>query len=240
MSATFKLSGQRELVDKLKSMDRKIKRSIATKTVRAGARVTAAAIKAAAPVDTGAGRRAIGTKVKTYKNGGATVAIVGERKGKRRSKKLPKAAYGAPHFHLIEQGTIERFHTGEKAARAFAAVTTARYRAGRFDSAKYVRASLASTGSFGRSNVAGWSTGKNKRLEFSRNLRDVQQRLSKGQTLRGIHKAIAADYGKGKRTGRITAKPFFQKAWRGAIAATQAAQLVVLRREIEAAARGAA
>lgn len=197
----FKLTGHRELVAKLRTMDRKMRRSIGTKAVRAGARVTARAIKAAAPVDTGAGRQAIGTKVKQYRQAMVVVAITGERKGKRRpSKKLPKASYGAPHLHLIEFGTGERFHTGER---------------------KRVEGSAFVT--HGRGT-----------------LRDVQSRIKKEQRLGRSAKAVAADLRRGKRTGRVTPRPFFRRAWQGSMRAMQSAQVAVLRREIEAAARGVA
>jgi hypothetical protein len=45
--------------------------------------------------------------------------------------------------------------------------------------------------------------------------------------------------GKGRPTGRVVAKPFFVKAVKAAVPAAQAAQLAVLKRELEAAASAA-
>jgi hypothetical protein len=236
MSAKFKMHGMQELKRKLASLDRKLQRSISGKVLRAGAKITVRALRADAPKASGRGSKAIGTKIKTYKGTRITAAISGERMTSRRGReKTSKSKWGGPHFHLIEYGTGKRFHTGEKAAREFAAVTSARAKAGKQDSAAYVSAVLAKTGSFGRSNPAKFS--RNLNLRFATTLRDVQERVKKGQRLKRYQKAIAKDLRTGKSTGRVNARPFFKKAWERVRPAVLNEQARVLGREIEAAAR---
>ena len=199
----FKMTGHKELIAKLNSMDRKMRRTISTKAVRAGAKVTVKALRAAAPKDSGKGAKAIGSKVKTYRNNGVTVAISGERRTVVNRSKEPKnkAKYGGPHFHLIEYGTGERFRTGMKAAK-------------RSGNAELIRKATT--------------------------LRNIQKKINKLGTLGlRVGKFTSERLGTGA-TGRVTAKPFFQRAWRSSVGAMQAAQVAVLRREIEAAARGGA
>ena len=80
--------------------------------MRAGAKIMVKAIRAV-PVRTtgpmegrGAAKKSIGVKIKTYRNSGVTVAIVGGRitEGSR------------VHLHLREYGTVERFWTKQTAA----------------------------------------------------------------------------------------------------------------------------
>lgn len=212
----FKQTGHRELVQKLRTLDRKMQRSISGKALRAEAKITVRALRAAAPRDTGAGARALGTKVKTYRGSMVTVAISGERShGRRGKQKMPKAKYGGPHFHLIEQGTGERFHTGEKKTRA----------------------TLIPTGAFGKHSVSRMN--RHGRAQWSRTIRDVQSKIKKQQSLSRREQPIAADIQRGRRTGKVQARPFFKRAWQGSIAAGQAAKVAVLKRELESAARAA-
>ena len=196
----FKMTGQRELVDKLKTLDRKMRRSITGKALRAGAKITVRALRSAVPKDTGRGAKAIGTKVKTYRASLVGVAITGERVTKvaRGKEKETKAKFGGPHFHLIEYGTGERFKTGLKSAR---------------------------------------KTGNAELVIRAKRIANVQASINRLGSLGAPLGRFAAKVIGKSRTGRVMAKPFFQKAWRSSIGAMQAAQVAVLKREIEALAR---
>lgn len=221
----FQMTGQKELVERLKSLDWKVRRSISAKVLREGSKITVNAIRSAAPKKTGRGAKSLGTKIKSYRDSKVTVAISGERMGAKRGG---KGEFVGPHFHLIEFGTAERFHTGEKLARA----TARRLNPGQGGS--WIKGILASTGSFGEHSVVKWD--RRGKLKFSRIIRNVQQAIRTGQALPRRQAKIAISISKGKRTGRVRPKPFFVKAWRSVIAAVSTAQANRLGREIEAAA----
>lgn len=240
----FKHEGYRELRDRFIALDRKMRRTIATKAVRAGNAVMTAAIRSHVPVDSGAAKRAIGGKIKTYRNSNVTVGIVGERFESRRGKeKEKKARWGGPHLHLIEYGTAERFWTGEKRARQAAAVYTARFHLGKRDSGAFLRAQLAAAGSFGRQEAVGWNFRRDaskQSLVFSRNIRAAMGYSGMRSMLsRKRHRDILADVRSGRSTGRVVARPFFEKAFRRAVRYVQEAQTQVLREEINRAWRAA-
>lgn len=225
---TFKMNGHRELMTKLSSMDRKMRRTIATKAVRAGAKIMVSALRSAAPKRTGRGAKAIGTKIKTYRNSQVTAAITGERIERRRGpEKQTKSKWFGPHLHLIEYGTGERFHTGEKAARSAAR------KLGGLLTSKTLRDVLASTGVFGTVSIVGRNL--RGKIAFSRIIRETQAKIKSGDLIARFSKIGKAIHG-GHPTGRVRANPFFLKAFRAAVPGVQAAQLAVLRREIEAAA----
>lgn len=228
----FEMKGQRELLAKLRGMDRKMQRSIGGKVVRAGCKVIVTALKAAAPRDTGRGAKSIGTKFKTYRNGRVTVGISGERvQGRRDREKGKKSKWGAPHFHLIEYGTGERFHTGEKSARQ----TAKRLRP--YQGERSIRRLLTATGTFGKHSAPAWN--RKGQLRFARTLRDVQAKIKRGQRLRRSERAVAVDLARGRRTGRVQPHPFFERIWRSVVGRVQSVQAAVLRREIESAAKAA-
>lgn len=207
MSARFKMSGMTELKRKLASLDRKLQRSITGKVLRAGAKITVRALRSDAPKATGRGAKAIGTKIKTYKGTRIVVAISGERMTSRRGReKTSKAKWGGPHFHLIEYGTGQRHHTGEKAARAA---------------------------------MAGGDASLMTRhgVRFGKPIKDIQDRIKKGQRLNRPGRLVAESIRRGKSTGRVQAKPFFKKAWERVRPQVLTEQARVLGREIEAAAR---
>src|SRR3990172_1158899 len=100
----MQMRGHREAMAKFATMDRKMRRTIAAKALRAGAKITVKALRDASPHPRGPGAKAIGTKIKTYRGSQITVAITGERIGAKRGKGA-KSKWGGAHFHLIEYGT---------------------------------------------------------------------------------------------------------------------------------------
>lgn len=214
----FKVHGEKQLFSRLNSLDRKTKRRIATKAIRAGAKIQVKALRSATPKDSGAARKAIGTKVKTYRNSGVTVGITGERYTKRTGDETQtKSKFGGPHLHLIEYGTKERFQTGQKAAvKQLAALTAIGSLGHRVDGGRVSDAKLAIATGKARSKVA--------------------RRIAKGTS---VSRAERADLRSGRRTGRVTPRPFFKRVVKATAAAARAALIAVLRREIPAEARTA-
>lgn len=215
----FDMKGDKKLFSRLGGLDRKLKRKISAKVIRAGAKVQSKALRAAAPQDTGAAKRAIGTKVKTYRGSGVTVGITGERKTKRsKDGKETKAKFGGPHLHLIEYGTQERFQTGQKAGQrgvdAITKLTSLGYRTS--ETALQAAQREVATGK-ARSKVA--------------------RAVAKGHR---VGRATLADLRRGRRTGRVRPKPFFKRTVQATAGAARAAMIDVLKREIPAAARGGA
>jgi len=100
-----KVIGDQQLLRKLGSMKRRAKTTIQRKGVRAGSTPIVKAFKGAAPVGaTKRLRRAQTRKFKTYANTGTSIAVVG-------------ADYSiAPHHHLVELGSAERFRKSFKNA----------------------------------------------------------------------------------------------------------------------------
>jgi hypothetical protein len=228
---TFKMTGHKELMSRLSGMDRKMRRSIASKAIRAGQKIMVKALRDASPKASGRGAKAIGSKIKTYKGSQITVGITGERIGSQRGVKSEgKQKYPGAHFHLIEYGTGERFQTGEKAAR-----DAARKLVGLL-TPETLGDVLRSTGTFGQFSVA--KLNRRGRIEFSRTIREAQARMKRGNIavrLSAVGRAIR----RGRVTGRVRPRPFFKRAFQSAVGRVQAAQLAVLKREIEAAARAA-
>lgn len=203
----MQLSGHREAMAKYATLDRKMRRVIAGKALRAGAKITVKALRDAAPKASRRGEKALGTKIKTYRNSQITVAITGERIDRSQKDKEQKSKWGGPHFHLIEYGTTERFRTGQKAT-------------------KRTGMPVGAFGEFG------------KEIRAAQDFTRGKQRRGRSMTARRARKIMAA-IGKGAPTGRVVAKPFFQRAVRSAVPRVQAAQLAVLKREVEAAATAA-
>jgi len=104
LEASFKIEGADELIRRLERIGNDSKqRGINRKAVRAGATPFRKAARAElkSHKKTGRLRKGIVTKVKTYL-GNVVVAITGAD------------ATTAPHAHLLEFGTVERFHKGGK------------------------------------------------------------------------------------------------------------------------------
>ena len=135
---------------------------------------------------------------------------------------------------MIEYGTGERFHTGEKAARTVA-------REGRdIHSPDLLARLIRSSGTFGK--VESFKADRRGKLRFSRNIRAVQAKLkSRNALTRALAKRskVAKALRSGHPTGRVVAKPFFVRTFKATVGAVQTAQLAVLKREVEAAARAA-
>lgn len=200
----FKLEGGRELIDKLKRLDRKMRRSITNKAMRAGAKIMVKAIRAAVPVRTtgpmegrGAAKKSIGVKIKTYRNSGVTVAIVGERitEGSR------------VHLHLREYGTVERFWTKQTAA---------------VFGNRAVRDAML----LFRVQKIGWKNISEQTEKAAKKVK-LASRLMASLIVSNVRRT-------GQPTGRVTPKPFFQKAAVAVFPAVLAAQRAVLERELAA------
>lgn len=103
------VTGDLELAAILRDLAPKMQRRTLRAGVAAGARTIARAAKSAAPVGaTGALKRAMASKVKTYKNGNVA-GIIGARKGLKVDKRGVKAAgrqvAASRYLHLVEKGT---------------------------------------------------------------------------------------------------------------------------------------
>ena len=174
--------------------------------------------KAGVPRDTGAARRAVTTKVRVLAAGMRGYAVTGERtRGRTRSKRT-KAAVMGPHLHLVERGTQERFHTGQRMAER-------RLRQLRAFQATPIRG-------FGRGNFA---------PAIQRTMSDIAIGKARSRLARAIaggqsaSPAALADLRKGKATGRVRARPFLARIVAAAAPAVHRAQAEVLKREVEAA-----
>jgi hypothetical protein len=207
----MELHGAKELTARLRGLDKKVRRSIAGKALRAGAKIMVKALRSAAPVrktgkaaGRGAGKKSLGTKVKTYRNSGITVAISGER----------KTGEWVPHFHLIEYGTQERYRTGQR--------QTARL-------GKPV-------GAFGLFGSLVRKAQQRERLAAGIGMGATKRSLRESSGIDAKHAAqVMAAIRTGQRTGRVTPRPFFKKAFMSAVGAVQAKQMEVLKTGIEAA-----
>lgn len=112
-STQFTLIGDKELIDAFGDLARRARSSIVSKALRAASRpiVNAARDNIRAQQSDnpyrsygkqpGNLRKSMGLRIKTYRNSGTTIAVVGPR--------WPQGAHG----HLIEFGTTERLTKGE-------------------------------------------------------------------------------------------------------------------------------
>lgn len=113
--------GEKELIANLRAMDRAARVKAIRPAVTAAAKPMEAAMRLHAPYRTGALKRSIDTKVKTYKN--AVVAIIGPRWDQIevqtyvKSGKVKRVQPGR-YAHLVESGTI-RSKANPFAERAF-------------------------------------------------------------------------------------------------------------------------
>lgn len=109
MRVKLSLSGDADLVAKLEKIGKRMGRAVQMKALRAGSTPVLQAFRAASPVGkTGNLKRGQTRKLKTYASG-ISVAIVG-------------ADYAvAPHAHLVEYGTKERYRKkfAQKTGRGF-------------------------------------------------------------------------------------------------------------------------
>lgn len=83
MSVRVRLEGMQTLLKNLEQFPRTIQRRIIRKAVSAGSTPVLQAIKANTPRDSGQLKRSIGRKIKTYRNSGIVIAILGPRSGFR-------------------------------------------------------------------------------------------------------------------------------------------------------------
>lgn len=82
-------------------LEKRVRSSIARKAVRAGAAPIVKALRRNVPVDTKTMRRNITQKVKAYRSGASTVAIIGARN----KKDVKTGRNPAKYLHLAERGT---------------------------------------------------------------------------------------------------------------------------------------
>lgn len=91
----------------LNALPRAVQKKIERRVLGAGATVIKRVATSLVPVKEKRLKAAIAVKRKTYRKSGNVIAIVGYREGKDDKK-------GAPHAHLVEFGTVERFHKSGK------------------------------------------------------------------------------------------------------------------------------
>ena len=124
MTATAVILGERELMKAIDQLTGSAQRRIARPAIRAAASIVNKAAKSNLPrrgwatttskgrtftyARTGALRRSIGVKMKTYRNSGAVVAIVGPRSKPSFKAQIPlrsRVADPLRYAHLLERGT---------------------------------------------------------------------------------------------------------------------------------------
>lgn len=88
---TFRINGLRELKQKFDALDKKTRRSISRKSLRAGATIITRGVRNAAPRRTGLLRRSIRSTLKSYGGGARFVAIIGQQKDIRFGKATERA-----------------------------------------------------------------------------------------------------------------------------------------------------
>ena len=101
MSITVQLDGITATVGKLDRLDKKIRRTIIRKAVRAGGAPLVKAVRSNAPVDKKVLRKSVTQKVKAYSRTGVVMAIVGAK----RQKDAATGRNPANYLHLVERGT---------------------------------------------------------------------------------------------------------------------------------------
>lgn len=102
------IDGLKPLFDRLDGLAAKVRRKILRDAISEGSKIITKAAKAGAPVQTRLLRNSLGRKIKTYRNSGIVVAIIGPRvgfrkevlRGKRRVLSNP-----TKYAHLVELGT---------------------------------------------------------------------------------------------------------------------------------------
>lgn len=84
MKLKAEVTGGDKIAAALKELEKKARTQAIAAAVRAGARVMKVALKNAVPVDTGASKKAFGSKTARYKSGKLIMEIIGFRKGQAR------------------------------------------------------------------------------------------------------------------------------------------------------------
>lgn len=117
----MKVTGDKELIANLRAMDRAARAKAIRPAVTAAAKPMQAAMTLHAPFRTGALKRSVDTKVKTYKN--AVVAIIGPRSDLIEVQTYAKSGRvrrvrPSKYAHLVERGTV-RSKANPFATRAF-------------------------------------------------------------------------------------------------------------------------
>ena len=96
------MTGNAELDRRLRLLPDKLQSRVVKKGIRAAGKPILKTAKARVPVETGALKKSLGTKLKTYRHSGNSVLIIGPRTDDRYTKGERK-----PHkyAHLVERGT---------------------------------------------------------------------------------------------------------------------------------------
>lgn len=76
---TMKLDGLQALAKRLEAIDKKVAKKAIKAAINQATKILTKEVKARVPVDTGLLRRSIGRKVKTYRQSGLVIGIVGPR-----------------------------------------------------------------------------------------------------------------------------------------------------------------
>lgn len=110
--ANVQLTGFKELSRKLETLGRKRGKVVVRKAVNKAATPMVKAARRLAPVgETGNLKRGLTKAVRSYKAGALIVAFIGNKRGQG----------GAAHAHLVEFGTVERYHKSGKSVGAMPA-----------------------------------------------------------------------------------------------------------------------
>jgi HK97 gp10 family phage protein len=110
MVAQVKLAGLKAVLDSLADLNRTVRNKILRAAINDGSRPILDNMKARAPVgDTGQFRRSLGRRVRTYRQSGVVVVVIGPRKGfrvvtQRGTKLVPHDP--AKIAHLLEFGHV--------------------------------------------------------------------------------------------------------------------------------------
>ena len=88
----MKINGLEPLLRRLGELDAKLRKKTLKKATEAGSRILLAEMKSRVPRDTGMLIKALGQKIRVYRNSGIVVAIVGPRTGLKRIK-VPKGRF---------------------------------------------------------------------------------------------------------------------------------------------------
>ena len=99
----IKVEGDKELINKLKRADKKIQKSVLTKSVKAGGKPLIKAARSKVPTRTGVLKKSLGSKIKTYDGGSVKAVVIGPR-GSVTGSFNGKTTRPVNYAHLAEAG----------------------------------------------------------------------------------------------------------------------------------------
>ena len=109
LAGSLKLEGGKELERRLKSLGAKVQRKVLRGAIRKASRTMITAAKRRVPVDSGALKASLGTRIKVYKRSGTVVGIVGPRTKFKTKKASSETSSPAKYAHLVEAGTASHY-----------------------------------------------------------------------------------------------------------------------------------